>query len=65
MVWENGPEAIVRRQSSYVQPRNAVQNYSTVNTSNNNLSINGLQLWNFNTVEDLLAELKNHLTYRN
>ena len=65
MVGENWPEAIVRRQSSYVQPRNAVQNYSTVNTSNNNLSINGLQLWNFNTVEDLLAELKNHLTYRN
>lgn len=65
MVGENWPEAIVRRQSSYVQPRNAVQNYSTVTTSNNNLSINGLQLWNFNTVEDLLAELKNHLTYRN
>ena len=64
MVGENWPEAIVRRNASYVQPRNAVQSYSTVNNSNN-LSINGLEVGNFGTVDDLLAELKNRLTYRN
>ena len=65
MVWENWPEAIVRRQSSYVQPRNAVQSYSTVNNNNqSSFAINGMSV-NVNNVDEFLAELKNHLTYRN
>ena len=65
MVGENWPEAIVRRQSSYVQPRNAVQSYSTVNNNNqSSFAINGMSV-NVNNVDEFLAELKNHLTYRN
>lgn len=64
MVGENWPEAIVRRQASYVQPRNAANTYSTVNNTNS-LSINGLEVWNFNSIDDLLGELRNRLTYRN
>jgi hypothetical protein len=65
MVWENWPEAIVARQSAYVQPRNAVQNNSTVYNNQNSLSINWIEIWNFNTVEDLLNGLKPYLTRRN
>jgi hypothetical protein len=64
-VWENGPEQIIARQSSYVQPRNAINNNSTVYNNQSSLNINGLELWNFNSIDDLLAELKNRLTYRN
>ena len=64
MVGENWPEAIVRRQASYVQPRNAVQNYSTVNNTSSNLNINGLELW-YNSVDEMLADFKSRLTYRN
>lgn len=64
MVWENGPEAIVRRQASYVQPRNAVQSYSTVNNNQSSFSINGMSV-NVNNVDEFLGELKNRLTYRN
>lgn len=63
IVWENGPEQIIARQSSYVQPRNAWNSYNTVNNSNN-LSINGLELGKFNTVDDMLDALKERLTYR-
>lgn len=63
IVWENWPEQIVARQSSYVQPRNAVNSYSTIN-NNSNLSINGLELGNFNTVDEMLNALKERLTYR-
>jgi len=64
VVGENGPETIIARQSSYVQPRNAGNSYNTVNNSNN-LSINGLEFGNFDTVDDLLDALKEKLTYRN
>ena len=63
VVWENWPEQIIARQSSYVQPRNAGNSYSTINNSNS-LSINGLELWNFNTIDDMLDALKERLTYR-
>ena len=65
MVGENWPEAIVARQSSYVQPRNAVQNYSNVYNNQNSLSINWIEIWSFNSVEDLLNWLKPYLTRRN
>lgn len=64
-VWENWPEQVVARQASYVQPRNAVQSNSTVYNNQSSLSINGLELWNFSSVDEMLAELKNRLTYRN
>lgn len=64
-VWENGPEQIIARQSSYVQPRNAVNNNSTVYNNQSSLNINGLEIGNFNTIDDLLNELRNRLTYRN
>lgn len=66
LVGENWPEAIIRRQASYVQPRNAVQSYSTVNNNqqSNNFSINGMNV-NVNSVDEFLGELKNRLTYRN
>lgn len=64
-VGENWPEAIVARQSSYVQPRNAVQTYSTINNNNqSSFSINWMNI-NVNSVDEFLNELKNHLTYRN
>ena len=63
-VWENGPEQIIARQSSYVQPRNAVNNNSTIYNNQSSLSINGLEIWNMNSVDDLLDELRNRLTYR-
>ena len=64
IVWENWPEQIIARQSSYVQPRNAWNSYSTINNSSN-LSINGLELGNFATIDDMLDALKEKLTYRN
>ena len=63
-VWENGPEQIIARQSSYVQPRNAVNNNSTVYNNQSSLSINGLEIWNMNSVDDLLDELSNELEKR-
>ena len=63
IVWENGPEQIIARQSSYVQPRNAGNSYNTVNNSNS-LNINGIEIGNFNTVDDMLDALKERLTYR-
>ena len=64
IVWENGPEAIIARQSSYVQPRNAVQNSSTVYNNQSSLSINGLEFWSFNNIDEMLIALKDKLTYR-
>ena len=64
-VWENWPEQIIARQSSYVQPRNAINNNSTVYNNQSSLNINWIEVWNFNTIDDLLNELKNRLTYRN
>lgn len=64
IVWENWPEQIIARQSSYIQPRNAWNSYSTINNSSN-LSINGLELGNFATIDDMLDALKEKLTYRN
>ena len=63
VVWENWPETIIARQSSYVQPRNAGNSYNTVNNSNS-LSINGIEIGNFNTIDDMLDALKERLTYR-
>lgn len=62
IVWENWPEQIIARQSSYVQPRNAGNSYSTVNS--NSLTINWIEFWNFDTVDDMLNALKEKLTYR-
>ena len=64
IVWENWPEQIIARQSSYIQPRNAWNSYSTIN-NNSNLSINGLELGNFATIDDMLDALREKLTYRN
>lgn len=64
IVGENWPEAIIARQSSYVQPRNAVQNSSTVYNNQSSLSINGLEFWNFNNIDEMLIALKDKLTYR-
>ena len=64
IVWENWPEQIIARQSSYIQPRNAWNSYSTINNSSN-LSINGLELGNFATIDDMLDALREKLTYRN
>lgn len=63
IVWENWPEQIIARQSSYIQPRNAWNSYSTINNSSN-LSINGLELGNFATIDDMLDALREKLTYR-
>ena len=63
LVWENGPEQIIARQSAYVQPRNASNSYSTVN-NDNSFSINGMNV-NVNNVDDFLDELKQKMTYRN
>ena len=65
LVGENWPEAIIRRQASYVQPRNSVMNNSTVYNNQNSLSINWIEIWSFNSVEDLLNWLKPYLTRRN
>lgn len=64
MVWEHWPEAIVARQSSYVQPANAVSNNSVVYNNQSSLNINWLEFGNFNSIDEMLAELKNRLTYR-
>ena len=63
IVWENGPEQIIARQSSYVQPRNASNSYSTTHNTNN-LSLNWVSIGNYNTVEDMFEDLKQYLTYR-
>lgn len=65
LVWENWPEQIIARQASYVQPRNASNSYSTVNSNNttNSLTIN----WMSNTygsIDEMLEDLKWRLTYR-
>lgn len=62
LVWENGPETIIARQSSYVQPRNASNNYSTIN-NDNSFSINGISV-NVSNMDEFLNELKEKLTYR-
>lgn len=62
IVWENGPETIIARQSSYVQPRNASNNYSTIN-NDNSFSINGISV-NVSNMDEFLNELKEKLTYR-
>lgn len=64
IVGENWPEAIVRRQASYVQPRNASNSYSTVNNNQSSFAINWLNV-NVSNVDEFLGELKNRLTYRN
>lgn len=63
LVWENGPEAIIARQSSYVQPRNAVSNNSTVYNNQSSLSIGGMN-FGFNNIDEMLSELKTRMTYR-
>lgn len=63
-VGENGPEQIIARQSSYVQPRNAVNNNSTVYNNQSSYSINWMNI-EVNNVDEFLNELKNRLTYRN
>ena len=63
LVGENGPEAIIARQSSYVQPRNAVSNNSTVYNNQSSLSIGGMNIW-FNNIDEMLSELKTRMTYR-
>jgi len=63
-VGENWPEQVVARQSSYVQPRNAVQNYSTQTTNNSNLNIGGIDVWSFATIEDMIDWLREYLTYK-
>ena len=65
MVWENWPEAIIAKQSAYVQPRNAVQNNSTIYNNQNSLSVNWINVWNFGSVDELLDWLKPYLTRRN
>ena len=62
IVWENWPEQIIARQSSYVQPRNASNNYSTIN-NDNSFSINGINV-NVSNMDEFLNELKEKLTYR-
>lgn len=66
LVGEHGPEQIIARASSYVQPRNAITNHSIVNTTtsqNYNLNMGDAHFWPFATVDDLLAALKSKLTY--
>lgn len=66
LVGEHGPEQIIARASSYVQPRNAITNHSVVNTTtsqNYNLNMGDAHFWPFATVDDLLAALKSKLTY--
>jgi len=62
VVGENWPETIIARQSSYVQPRNASNNYSTIN-NDNSFSINGINV-NVSNMDEFLNELKEKLTYR-
>lgn len=62
-VWENWPEQIIARQSSYVQPRNAGNSYSTTNTTTNSLSIGWIEI-KYDSVDDMLNSLKEKLTYR-
>lgn len=66
LVGENGPEQIIARASSYVQPRNAVNNHSVVNTTNTqsyNLNMGDAHFGPFATIDDMLAALKSRLTY--
>ena len=65
LVWENWPEHIIARQSSYVQPRNASNSYSTVNSNNtSNLTINWMEIGTYNSTDEMLEDLKQRLTYR-
>ena len=65
LVWENWPEQIIARQASYVQPRNASNSYSTVNSNNttNSLTINGMSN-TYGSIDEMLDDLKWKLTYR-
>ena len=66
LVGENGPEQIIARASSYVQPRNAITNHSVVNTTNTqsyNLNMGDAHFGPFATIDDMLAALKSKLTY--
>ena len=65
VVGENWPEQIIARQSSYIQPRNASNSYSTVNSNNqtSSFSINGMQV-NVGSIDEFLDVLKQKLTYR-
>lgn len=63
VVGENGPETIIARQSSYVQPRNAWSSYNTIN-NDNSFSINWINV-NVSNIDEFLSELKENLTYRN
>lgn len=65
LVGENWPEAIVSRVSGYVQPRNASNTYSTVNNNNSNsLTINWMQN-TYGSIDEMLDDLRQKLTYRN
>ena len=65
LVWENWPEQIIARQASYVQPRNASNSYSTVNNDNSNtLTINGMSN-TYGSIDEMLDDLKQKMTYRN
>ncbi len=60
MVGENGLEHIIARQASYVQPANSINTTTTNNT--NALTINGVNVGNFGSVDDMLDMLRNRLT---
>lgn len=67
LVGKHGPEQIIARASSYVQPRNAVTNHSVVNSNNTSQSYN-FNMWDaqfgpFATIDDFLDALKAKLTY--
>lgn len=63
VVGENGPEQIIARQSSYVQPRNAGNSYNTTNTTTNSLNIAWIEI-NYDNIDNMLEWLKEKLTYR-
>jgi hypothetical protein len=59
VVWENWPEALVARASSYVQPRNAVNTVNNNSSTYNNIAMGGMY---FNNVDDMLEELRRRLS---
>ena len=65
LVGENGPEQIIARASSYVQPRNSITNHSVVNTNQSyNLNMWDAQIGSFATIDDFLDALRSKLTYK-
>lgn len=60
IVWENGLEKIIARQASYVQPTNSIN--TTNHTNNNTLTLNGVDIGNFATIDDMLDMLRMRLT---